>query len=271
MVRSLLIVLLLTTNIFAAPNIVVSIKPIHSIVSNITQGITTPKLLLKNNQSPHQFHLKPSQLSLIDQADLIVSIHPNFEAGLTKALSSIDNSKQLMVNDNSSTNHHTWLDVGHIQRFSASLTDKLTQIDVGNAATYKNNLTLLNQKLEQLKRNTNQQLSKHSTTQIAAFSNTFEYFINSNHLQRPTVITQSHGERLSIHKILKGKQIMQKQQTKCLLSTIEIPKKRINVLTEGIDINTTSVDIVGFNIDKGTQHYFKLISTMTNKVDQCLK
>jgi len=78
MVRSLLIVLLLTTNIFAAPNIVVSIKPIHSIVSNITQGITTPKLLLKNNQSPHQFHLKPSQLSLIDQADLIVSIHPNF-------------------------------------------------------------------------------------------------------------------------------------------------------------------------------------------------
>ncbi|SFV77998.1 Zinc ABC transporter, periplasmic-binding protein ZnuA [hydrothermal vent metagenome] len=58
---------------------------------------------------------------------------------------------------------------------------------MGNAATYKNNLTLLNQKLEQLKRNTNQQLSKHSTTQIAVFSNTFEYFINSNHRNKQSV------------------------------------------------------------------------------------
>jgi ABC-type metal ion transport system, periplasmic component/surface adhesin len=122
-----------------------------------------------------------------------------------------------MVNDNSSTNHHSWLDVDHIQRFSVSLTDKLAQIDVDNAATYKNNLTLLNQKLEQLKRNTNQQLSKHSTTQIATFSNTFEYFINSNHLQRPTIITQSHGERLSIHKILKGKKSCKSnKQSVCL-------------------------------------------------------
>jgi len=64
---------------------------------------------------------------------------------------------------------------------------------------------------------------------------------------------------------------MQKQQTKCLLSTTEIPKKRINVLTEGLNINTVSIDIMGYPLDKGALHYFNLIQNITNKVDQCLK
>jgi len=263
--------LLTSANTAAAPKLVVSIKPIHSIVSNITQGITTPALLLENNQSAHHFHLKPSQISLIEQADLVISIHPNFEEGLAKALSNINNSQQLLVNSNDTINHHTWLDINHMQDFSKLLTDKLIQIDASNSATYQNNLILLNQKLGLLKHDTSQQLSKYSATPIATFSNTFEYFIDANQLQKPTIVTQSHGERLSIHKILNAKKTMQKQQTKCLLSTIEIPKKRIKVLIEGLDVNTESIDIIGFNIDKGTQHYFDLINTTASKVSQCLK
>ena len=269
--RLFFITLLSITNAFASPNIVVSIKPIHSIVSLLTQGVTTPSLLLDSQQSAPYFHLKPSQLSLLDKADLVISIHPNFETGLVKVLSGIDNNKQLVVNDNDITNHHTWLDISRMQRFSEMLVERLAQIDIDNAATYQKNLILLNQKLDQLKHSISQQLSKHGTTQIAAFSNTFEYFSKANNLQKPTIVTQLHGDRLSIQKILKAKNTMQKQQTKCLLSTTEIPRKRINVLTEGLDINTVSIDIMGYPLDKGTLHYFNLIQNITNKVDQCLK
>ena len=84
-------------------------------------------------------------------------------------------------------------------------------------------------------------------------------------------MTQSHGDRLSIQKILKAKQTMQANQTKCLLSTTEIPSKRINVLIEGLDINTASIDVMGYQLDKGTLHYFDLMQNISNKVDQCLK
>jgi len=253
-----------------APNIVVSIKPIHSIVSQLTQDITTPSLLLENQQSAHHFHLRPSQLSLLDQADLVISIHPNFETGLSKALNSIDSNKQFIINKQV-TNHHSWLDINHMQNFAKLLADKLSQIDKNNAATYQNNLAQVDQKLEQLKHAIDQQLSKHKTTPIATFSNTFEYFIKSNHLQKSITVTQSHGDRLSIQKILKAKQTMQANQTKCLLSTTEIPSKRINVLIEGLDINTASIDIMGYQLDKGTLHYFDLMQNISNKVDQCLK
>jgi len=268
--RLFFIALLSITNAFANPNIVVSIKPIHSIVSQLTQGVTTPSLLLDSPQSAHQFHLKPSQLSLLDKADLVISIHPNFETGLSKALNSIDSNKQFIINKQV-TNHHSWLDVNHMQNFAKLLVDKLSQIDKNNMAIYQNNLAQVDQKLEQLKHDINQQLSKHKTTPIATFSNAFEYFIKSNHLQKSITITQSHGGRLSIQKILKAKQTMQAKKTKCLLSTTEIPSKRINVLIEGLDINTASIDIMGYQLEKGIDHYFNLIQNIANKVDQCLK
>jgi len=253
-----------------APKLVVSIKPIHSIVSHLTQGITTPSLLLENQQSAHNFHLKPSQLSLLDQADLVISIHPNFETRLSKALNNIDSNKQFIINKQV-TNHHSWLDINHMQNFAKLLVDKLSQIDKNNSVIYQNNLAQVNQKLEQLKHDIGQQLSKYKATPIATFSNTFEYFIKSNHLQKSIAVTQSHEDRLSIRKILKAKQAMQAKKTKCLLSTTDIPSKRINVLIEGLDINTTSIDIMGYQLDKGTLHYFDLMQHITSKVEQCLQ
>ena len=90
-------------------------------------------------------------------------------------------------------------------------------------------------------------------------------------MQKSTAVTQSHGDRLSIQKILKAKQTMQAKKTKCLLSTTEIPSKRINVLIEGLNINTTNIDIMGYQLDKGALHYFDLIQHITNKVEQCLQ
>jgi zinc transport system substrate-binding protein len=106
---------------------------------------------------------------------------------------------------------------------------------------------------------------------IATFSNTFDYFIKSYHLQKSTTVTQSHGDRLSIQKILKAKQVMHSKNTKCLLSTTEIPSKRIDVLTEGLDVNTASIDIMGYQLDKGALHYFDLMHRISNKVGQCLQ
>ena len=268
--RLIFIALLTITNVFASPNIVVSIKPIHSIVSHLTQGVTTPSLLLENQQSAHHFHLRPSQLSLLDKADLVVSIHPNFETGLSKALNSIDSSKQFIIN-RQVTNHHSWLDINHIQNFAKLLVDKLIQIDKNNMAIYQHNLAKIDQKLEQLKHNIDQQLSKVRAAPIATFSNTFDYFIKSYHLQKSTTVTQSHGGRLSIQKILKAKQVMHSTNTKCLLSTTEIPSKRIDVLTEGLDVNTASIDIMGYQLDKGALHYFDLMHRISNKVGQCLQ
>ena len=269
--RLIFIAFLFSANALATPNIVVSIKPIHSIVSNITQGVTSPALLLESNQSAHHTHLKPSQLSLLDRADLVVFIHPNFEAGLAKAFNNIDSDKKFIIDDENTTNHHSWLDTDNMQIFAKKLVEKLIQIDPINTKIYTRNIRKLNKDLEELKQNIKQRLLMHKNKPIAIFSNAFDYFIDSNNLTRSTLITDYHGERLSIFKTLKAKRIIKSTQTNCLLNTTEIPSKRIGTLTEGLNIKTASIDIIGFDIKQGKHHYFELMGNIANKVDQCLQ
>ncbi|MCS5707461.1 zinc ABC transporter substrate-binding protein [Candidatus Berkiella cookevillensis] len=69
-----------------APKIVVSIKPIHSITTHITEGITEPTLLLPDGASPHTFLLKPSHRKLIQEADLLIWVGENCETHLEKII-----------------------------------------------------------------------------------------------------------------------------------------------------------------------------------------
>jgi len=288
--RSLLaiITLLFSANIFAMLNIVVSIKPIHSIVSSLTQGITKPKLLLKTSQSAHHAHLKPSQLSLLNHADLVVFIHPTFESGLKKVLANLDANKKLIIGNvehirlihdkehkheqhQQATNYHLWLDINNIRIFAKKLTERLIKIDSDNQLNYTANLNKFNKSLDKLKQDINQKLSIYKPKVLASYSNTFDYFTNTNQLKKSINITSYHGERLSIFKMLEAKKIMKNTQTKCLLSTIEVPKKRTNSLTEGLNINSANIDIMGFNIQQGSHHYFELMHNITNKIIQCLK
>ena len=83
---------LLTLNNVGAkstPNVVVSIKPIHSIVNALMEDVSSPQLLLESSDSAHTFHLKPSQLNLLSNADLVITIGDSFETGLKKILRNI--------------------------------------------------------------------------------------------------------------------------------------------------------------------------------------
>ena len=93
----LLLFITYTASAQNSPSVVVSIKPIHSIVSSLMQGISVPQLLLESHDSAHNFHIRPSQASALENADLIISISPNFESGLTSALSNYSPSSQIII------------------------------------------------------------------------------------------------------------------------------------------------------------------------------
>ena len=83
----------------STPNVVVSIKPIHSIVSALMEGVSRPQLLLESSDSAHTFHLKPSQLNLLSNADLVITIGDDFETGLKKTLGNIKDGLRVIVSE----------------------------------------------------------------------------------------------------------------------------------------------------------------------------
>jgi len=93
---SVLILLISSVKTFAAPNVVVSIKPIHSLVSGVMEGVATPQLIVKKG-SPHGYTLRPSEAKMLAKADLVVWVGHELESFLDKPLKTLSNEAEKLT------------------------------------------------------------------------------------------------------------------------------------------------------------------------------
>tara|TARA_Y100001954_G_scaffold104256_1_gene113463 strand:- start:3417 stop:4391 length:975 start_codon:yes stop_codon:yes gene_type:complete len=90
LISSIIITLLFTISISKADvKVVASIKPVHSLVSYVMDGVGRPDLIVDGYNSPHGFSLKPSHAKMIENADLIIWVGEDLEAFLEKPLNTI--------------------------------------------------------------------------------------------------------------------------------------------------------------------------------------
>ncbi|MDZ7874411.1 MAG: zinc ABC transporter substrate-binding protein [Rhizobium sp.] len=84
----------------AAPDVVVSIKPVHSLVASIMKGVGEPSLIVEGAASPHTYSLKPSNARALENADLVFWVGPGLEAFLEKPLEALPkNAKVVELED----------------------------------------------------------------------------------------------------------------------------------------------------------------------------
>lgn len=69
--------------------VVVSIKPIHSLVSAVMEGVGTPELIVKGAASPHTYSLTPSQARALQNAKLVFWVGHELEAFLEKPIATL--------------------------------------------------------------------------------------------------------------------------------------------------------------------------------------
>ncbi len=62
---------LLTGTVMAAPEVVASTKPIHSLVAAVMGDLGSPSLIVKGAASPHTYSLRPSDAAALESADVV--------------------------------------------------------------------------------------------------------------------------------------------------------------------------------------------------------
>ena len=293
-------ILLLTIKSVGAEStldVVVSIKPIHSIVTILMDGIATPKLLLNSSDSAHTFHLKPSQIRMLSKSDLVITISDDFETGLRKALKNVKKDSHFKVSsltqlntlksrgkeiyevdEEEEGNHadhtndlHLWLDVDNMQLISQHISNLLIELDPANEITYSENFNTVNSELNKLKIELQHQLEPFLSTRFVIFSDTLQYFEDNLNLKRPVIITPYHGARLSINRTLEAKKIIKDLNISCLIHGSEIRPNQVNVLSEGLTLKAFKIDILGAVYPSGSDQYFNLMKRISNQLASCLK
>ncbi len=77
--------------------VVVTIKPIHSLLTRLMQGVGTPTLLVDGAASPHQFALKPSAVRAINGADVFIRVSEGVEPFTRKIVNALPASVEVVT------------------------------------------------------------------------------------------------------------------------------------------------------------------------------
>ena len=84
----------------AEVNVVTTIKPLHSLISSVMEGVGKPSLIIEGTNNPHTFVFKPSHAEMIENADIVFWIGEDLEAFMEKPLESLaKNAKTISFMD----------------------------------------------------------------------------------------------------------------------------------------------------------------------------
>lgn len=279
--------------------IVVTIKPLYSLVAHLTEGIESPVLLMKQMQSPHHYNMKPSERRLLTQARMIIWLGPQLESYLSKIIQQEKSASVVTVthaegltlfrlrHKHSADEHdhkaseklafsiaesqidpHIWLSISNTIAISKQITAALIKDNPANSRLYKENLQRLLQKIEQTK------TFMHSTLQankqpFIAFHDAFQYFEEENGLNYIDSIRFDDETASGMKHIRQINTLIGTQNIRCLV--YQIPKPAIvRTLTTQHTIKATALDPLGQNVHDNKNAWFIIMQQLTLNFHHCL-
>ena len=72
-----------------APAAVASIKPVHSLLAGVMEGVGRPHLLVEGGASPHTYSLRPSEAQVLEEADFVVWVGEFLESFLIRPIQAL--------------------------------------------------------------------------------------------------------------------------------------------------------------------------------------
>ncbi|MET0080899.1 MAG: zinc ABC transporter substrate-binding protein, partial [Candidatus Thiodiazotropha lotti] len=132
--------------------VVVTIKPLHSILSGLMLGVGEPELLIDDARLPHQFMPSPEQRQRMQQADLLFWVGPELEASLAESIEQLGSSTEVIEllshsglkvlpsrHQQQQRDPHFWLDNRNMMIMLDDLTLLLQQMDTKRTHLYERN------------------------------------------------------------------------------------------------------------------------------------
>jgi len=272
------------------PNVLVTLKPLHSLVSALMLDISKPELLLNNLQSPHDYSMKPSDRRRINQADMIIYASPDIESFIPAIQNGLHQQKFINLTniaelnlletrafDSHAQGHHhqidghIWLSIDNAIIISQYLTKEFIKQDTLNSEKYRSNNNKHISKLRQLKKDIQQQMLPLSNQAFLMFHDAFQYFEDEFKLTAGLFVTTSPDHKAGIRHIRQLKESMQQQKIRCVFYEPPHIPKIVHTITEDSHAQLIPLEPLGIKFEAGDEQYFKLLSDISNKLYNCLK
>jgi len=304
-----LILLLLSGNTPAAatvgPNVVVTTKPIHSLVAGVMQGVGTPALLVDGSASPHTFSLKPSHVRAIDAADVFIRVSEALEPFTGKIARALPDSVRLVTlaeapgvrlldrraggdfehhhsageeahrglldHDNEGgKDGHIWLDPQNAKAIVAHVAEALSERDPAHAAQFKANAARLDARLDALAAELGAATKPLQQKPFVVFHDAYQYFEDRFGLDAVGSITVSPDVQPSAKRLTELRRKLRALQAVCVFAEPLFQPNLVAAVTEGTDARSGTLDPEGVTLAPGPDLYAALMRNLAANLKACL-
>jgi len=272
--------------------ILVSIKPLHALLKDITAGTPDkPALLVNKAVSPHDFQLRPSQIKLIYKTEKLIYIDAQqFEHFLNKIsknltpktqipllknieISPLINRPELIWNTAQQSNSkqadpHFWLHPEHTQHATQHIAQQLIKWQPQYRKNYTENTIKLNQKIADQAKQIKEKLSTIKNIPYIVHHDAYQYFEKAYDLKGIAAITQEPEAPYTLKHIYHLKQLIKTQQINCIIADPEANIKKIQNIFPNMQIEI--LDPIGNQLPTSDTLYFDLINHTAETFLRCL-
>ncbi|MEE9315241.1 MAG: zinc ABC transporter substrate-binding protein [Rhizobiaceae bacterium] len=266
----------------AAPKVVVSIKPIHSLIAGVMKNVGEPVLLIDGNTSPHTASLKPSQARALQEADLVFWIGPELEVSLTRSLKTLarkttsielqklDGLRFPTLKNSKSNDPHIWLDPQNALVIISSVTKILVEHDEKNASHYLANAAQISEMIFKLEREIHASLKQVHAIPFLSFHDAYGHYEGRFGLKNGIAVTGNPEAKTGAAHIASLQQTIKQQNIRCIFSEPQFDSKILNTLSTESGTRIYTLDPLGGGIEKGPAQYFTMMRKLTDAFIECL-
>lgn len=296
-----------TAPVLAAPRVVATIKPIHSIASNVMAGIAEPELLLDAAVSEHTAQLTPSQVEAMQNADLIMVVGDNLESFLAKALKNPDIAKKKLMeaaelpgittlpvrsgelwesheeeedgghadehaedHDHGGADPHIWMDPGNAKVIAIELAKALSELDAENAAKYEANARAFAASLDALSAGIVAAVAPVRERRYIVFHDAYQYFEARFGMSPAGSITVNPEMTPGARRIKEIHDRIVATDAVCVFAEPQFESGYVETVIEGTKAKPAVLDGLGAGEPKGPQAYAGMMRNFVTALTSCL-
>ncbi len=283
------------------PDVVVTVKPLHSLVSGVMQGVGEPYLLVRGAANPHAFALRPSDAKALSGAELVVWAGPGVETFLDKPLATLAKGAQVLTlvkepsvrvlpvrkggaweahdHDHAhedrpdadlGSDGHVWLDPLNAKAITDLITARLSALDPARAATYQANAARQKQALDALDVEMRAALAPLKERPFIVFHDAYHYLEDRYGLNAAGAITVSPDQPPGAARLKALRARINQAGAVCIFAEPQFEPALVRTLAQGTTARTGVLDPEGANISDGPDLYGKLMRFNLRSLVDCL-
>lgn len=283
-----------------ALDVVTTVKPIHSLVASVMQGVGTPSLLLGGNASPHSYQLKPSDAKRLEGADLVVWVGPTLETPLAKPMATLVRRGALVtlttatgvrvlparegalwedVHDHApkggappaeGLDGHVWLDPHNAAAIGRAVAAALAEKDAPNADRYRANAAALSHRLAVLDGGLRARLETVQGVPFLSFHDAYQYLETRYGLNGVGAIAVSPERKPGAKRLVALRARVRNADARCVFSEPQFDAGLVAAVIEGTSARTAVLDPLGTAIPEGADLYPALMLAIADALRGCL-